>query len=91
MSRTTVYEFYGCYWYSCPKCMRNKHQLTADNDTKESQGYPARAQTDEEKCEYEMEVYNQEIISLDTSKVLKNPGNRGLAKLMLNSFWGKFG
>uniref|UniRef100_A0A915JW62 Uncharacterized protein n=1 Tax=Romanomermis culicivorax TaxID=13658 RepID=A0A915JW62_ROMCU len=32
---TTVYEFYSCYWHSCPKCMKDKHhQLTADKDTR---------------------------------------------------------
>uniref|UniRef100_A0A915KRP9 DNA-directed DNA polymerase n=1 Tax=Romanomermis culicivorax TaxID=13658 RepID=A0A915KRP9_ROMCU len=54
----------------------------------ESEGYPTRAHRDEQKWEYEMEVYNQEKISLDPSKISKNPGKRALAKLMLNSFWG---
>uniref|UniRef100_A0A915HRL0 Uncharacterized protein n=1 Tax=Romanomermis culicivorax TaxID=13658 RepID=A0A915HRL0_ROMCU len=31
--RTTVYEFYGCYWLGCPKFTKNRHQLTANNDT----------------------------------------------------------
>uniref|UniRef100_A0A915KAR5 DNA-directed DNA polymerase n=1 Tax=Romanomermis culicivorax TaxID=13658 RepID=A0A915KAR5_ROMCU len=57
----------------------------------ESEGYPARAQMDEQKCDYEMEVYNRENISLDPSKISKNPRKRALAKLMLNSFLGKFG
>uniref|UniRef100_A0A915L1T2 Uncharacterized protein n=1 Tax=Romanomermis culicivorax TaxID=13658 RepID=A0A915L1T2_ROMCU len=34
LERTTVYEFYGCYWHAFLKCMKNRHQLTADNDTK---------------------------------------------------------
>uniref|UniRef100_A0A915K4H0 DNA-directed DNA polymerase n=1 Tax=Romanomermis culicivorax TaxID=13658 RepID=A0A915K4H0_ROMCU len=38
-----------------------------------------------------MEVYNRENISLDPSKISKNPRERALAKLMINSFWGKFG
>ena len=32
-----------------------------------------------------------EGIELDSNKIEKNPGLRSLAKLMLNSFWGKFG
>uniref|UniRef100_A0A915L6I5 Uncharacterized protein n=1 Tax=Romanomermis culicivorax TaxID=13658 RepID=A0A915L6I5_ROMCU len=55
----------------------------------ESEGYPAKAQTTEQKCEYEMEVYNHENVSLDPSKISKNPGKRALAKGMLNFFWGK--
>uniref|UniRef100_A0A915KJ18 Uncharacterized protein n=1 Tax=Romanomermis culicivorax TaxID=13658 RepID=A0A915KJ18_ROMCU len=57
----------------------------------ESERYPARVQMDEQKREYEMEVYNRENISLDPSKIFKNPGKRALAKLMLNSFCEKFG
>uniref|UniRef100_A0A915K640 DNA-directed DNA polymerase n=1 Tax=Romanomermis culicivorax TaxID=13658 RepID=A0A915K640_ROMCU len=57
----------------------------------ECEGYSARAQMDEQKWGYEMEVYNREYISLDPSKISKHPGKRSLAKLMLNSFWRKFG
>ncbi|CAB4003301.1 DNA polymerase [Paramuricea clavata] len=32
----------------------------------------------------------KEGIQLDPRKIMKNPGLRALAKLMLNSFWGKF-
>ena len=32
-----------------------------------------------------------EGIELDSNKIEKNPGLRSLAKLVLNSFWGKFG
>ena len=39
-----------------------------------------------------MQEYKEhEGIQLDHNKVEKNPGLRSLAKLMLNSFWGKFG
>lgn len=39
-----------------------------------------------------MEKYEQrEGIKLDSSKVEHNAGLRSLAKLLLNSFWGKFG
>ena len=38
-----------------------------------------------------MEAYeHKEGIQLDESKIEKNPGMRSLAKMMLNSFWGKF-
>lgn len=35
--------------------------------------------------------YAQKGIRLDASKIEKNPGLRALAKMMLNSMWGKFG
>lgn len=34
--------------------------------------------------------YQKEGICLDYSNIRKYPGMRALAKLMLNSFWGKF-
>uniref|UniRef100_A0A915L7Y9 Uncharacterized protein n=1 Tax=Romanomermis culicivorax TaxID=13658 RepID=A0A915L7Y9_ROMCU len=55
----------------------------------DSERCPARVQMDEQKREYKMEVYNRGNISLDPWKISKNPGKRALAKLMLNSFWGK--
>jgi len=35
------------------------------------------------------DYYNREGIKLDKEKIDKNPGLRALAKLCLNSFWGK--
>jgi len=26
-----LFEFHGCYWHDCPKCMPKRGQLTADN------------------------------------------------------------
>lgn len=39
-----------------------------------------------------MRLYNErERIALDMEKIEKSPGRKVTAKLMLNSFWGKFG
>ena len=39
-----------------------------------------------------MRLYNErEGIALDMEKIEKNLGRKVTAKLMLNSFWGKFG
>ena len=47
---------------------------------------------DAEKRRAYVEAYEEkEGIRLDESKIEKNPGMRSLAKMMLNSFWGKFG
>ena len=35
--------------------------------------------------------FKKEDIELDYNKINKNPGLWALAKLMFNSFWGKFG
>ena len=55
----------------------------------ESSGYPKECVTEEQKQAYIDEYYEQEGIRLDPEKIEYNPGLRSLAKLMLNSLWGK--
>ncbi|KAK4883382.1 hypothetical protein RN001_006701 [Aquatica leii] len=57
----------------------------------ECSGWPQNCTTDIEKDSYIQEYYLKESIQLDKHSINKNPGLRYLAKLMLNSFWGKFG
>lgn len=57
----------------------------------ESSGYPSWCKTDEEKERYVKDYFDHEGILLDPKKIEKNEGMRSLSKLMLNSFWGKFG
>ena len=56
----------------------------------ESAGYPGWAQTEEQKQQY-VRDYRDKGIALDPTMIQKNPGRKATAKLMLNSFWGKFG
>ena len=56
----------------------------------EASGWPAECNTEEKKRNYLQEYEEHEGILLDYDKVKKNPSLRLLAKLMLNSFWGKF-
>ena len=57
----------------------------------EASGWPSWCQNEEDKQMYISTYYEREGIQLDYNRVQKNPGLRSLAKLMLNSFWGKFG
>lgn len=57
----------------------------------QADGYPSSAKTDREKNRYISEYEQMEGVKLDPSKIERNSGMRALAKLMLNSFWGKFG
>ena len=57
----------------------------------ESSGYPSWADSEEKKREYRESYRDHEGIELDVEKIEKNPGRKATAKLMLNSFWGKFG
>ena len=57
----------------------------------ESGGYPNWVRTDTQKEKYIHCYEEKEGIRLDPTKIVKNPGRKATAKLMLNSFWGKFG
>ena len=55
----------------------------------EASGWPSWCETQEQKNAYLRQYREKEGITLEN--VSKNPGRKQVAKLMLNSFWGKFG
>ncbi|XP_052814068.1 uncharacterized protein LOC128241135 [Mya arenaria] len=57
----------------------------------EASGPPDWIKTEEDVLKYINDYFQKEGISLQSDMILKNPGLRALAKLCLNSFWGKFG
>ena len=57
----------------------------------EASGYPPGVVTEEEKDRYVKRYADREGVQLEKEKIASNPGLRSLSKLMLNSFWGKFG
>lgn len=58
----------------------------------EASGWPAHVGNDPVKREEHLRAYSaREGIQLDRNSIAKNPGKRSLAKMMLNSMWGKFG
>ena len=57
----------------------------------EASGWPSNVNTEQEKQQYIDSYLANEGIQLEYERIEKNPGLRSLAKLMLNSFWGKFG
>ncbi|KAK4885665.1 hypothetical protein RN001_001936 [Aquatica leii] len=56
----------------------------------ECSGWPSWCVDDETKDRYVTEYLEREGIALDKSNISVNPGMRYIAKLCLNSFWGKF-
>ncbi|KAK4885045.1 hypothetical protein RN001_001316 [Aquatica leii] len=56
----------------------------------ESSGWPSWCTDDQAKERYVSEYLEREGIALDKSNISVNPGMRYIAKLCLNSFWGKF-
>lgn len=57
----------------------------------ESSGYPDWVKSDEDKDKYIKDYSDRQHILLEKDKITKNPGLRFIAKLCLNSLWGKFG
>ena len=57
----------------------------------ESSGYPHWATTPLDQQHFRDCYYEREGVILDLNMIAKNPGQKATAKLMLNSFWGKFG
>ena len=57
----------------------------------ESAGWPRWCQTQEQKDSYVRQYKQKEGITLENVSDPPNPGRKQVAKLMLNSFWGKFG
>ncbi|XP_018574534.1 uncharacterized protein LOC108913464 [Anoplophora glabripennis] len=53
-------------------------------------GWPAHCTTDE-KERYIEQFLEREDVKLEFTEILENPRLRSLAKLILNSFWGKLG
>ena len=59
----------------------------------EASGWPKNVDSEEKKRQFLADFKNREGIDLDYAELEKggNSGLRALAKLMLNSMWGKFG
>jgi hypothetical protein len=57
----------------------------------ECSGWPSWCVTQDDRTRYIQNYYDREGVNLDPTKIAKNPGLRFVSKIMLNSFWGKFG
>lgn len=57
----------------------------------EASGWPDWCLSETEKQQYIQQYFEKEGIMLEYNKIQDNPGLRLLAKIILNSFWGKFG
>jgi hypothetical protein len=57
----------------------------------EASGFPSNLHTEEQQNEYIQNYAEKEGVALNKKNIQKNPGLRSLAKLCLNSFYGKFG
>jgi hypothetical protein len=56
----------------------------------EASGFPSNVSSEREKKMYVEEIRQKEGVELELQKIAVNPGRRQMAKILLNSFWGKF-
>ncbi|XP_055714784.1 uncharacterized protein LOC129808904, partial [Phlebotomus papatasi] len=56
----------------------------------EASGWPSGVESDSDKDNYIREFFENEGIHLDKENIRVNKGMRSLAKIMLNSLWGRF-
>ena len=54
-------------------------------------GWPPGCNTDKDRDAFIREVFQKEGIQLEKSSIAYNEGRRQMDKIMLNSFWGKWG
>ena len=82
-------------WHFSPRATPNGSFRQSVNTwlklKQESAGWPSWCQTVEQKRDYILRYQEREGIRLNITSIAKNPGRKATAKLMLNSFWGKFG
>lgn len=57
----------------------------------ENSGWPSWCTDDASRKKYLEQYWEEEGVRLDSSNIELNSGKRSMAKLILNSFWGKFG
>lgn len=89
-------EIYEIWEYETVQLSKEQEGLFSEMMNKfikikqQASGWPKGCVTDEEKNRYIEEFLRREGVLLEFSEITENPGLRSLAKLMLNSFWGKF-
>ncbi|KAK3908802.1 putative DNA polymerase [Frankliniella fusca] len=57
----------------------------------EASGWPTHCQSDEQKREFVADILKHDGIVINPDNMARKPALRVLSKLILNSFWGKFG
>jgi hypothetical protein len=84
-----IYEVY--HWEEKSSNLFADYVNTFLRIKQESSGYPEWVKTEDDKDEYIRSYQQAEGIKLIKENIRHNPGLRAVAKLALNSFWGKFG
>ena len=83
-----IYEVWE--WDEWKEDMFADYMKTFFKVKEEASGWPPECVSDADKQAYISMIKEREGITLETDKVVKNPGLRQVAKLCLNNLWGRF-
>ena len=86
-----TYEYEVWHFKQRSKKLFQSYIKTFMKIKQEASGWPAEYDTEQNKMDYLDDYQKHQDIQLDYQRIEKNPGRQSLAKLMLNSFWGKLG
>ncbi len=93
-----VTKLYGyIHWPETTRTLFKDYMMTFLKVKQEASGWKGKmllgkqVETDQEKQDWILQYEREEGVKLDISKVEFNPGLRAIAKLCLNSLWGKMG
>ena len=86
----TILETYEIYEFEMTEGLFKDYVNTFLQLKQESSGFPSYCTTEQEKQKYIEEYAPHEGINLNYNSISENPGLRYIAKLFLNSLFGKF-
>lgn len=86
-----ILKVYEAWEYSVKTGVFAEYVNTFLKDKQEASGFPDWVNTEEDKNSFINQFYRKEDVLLDYNNIVKNPPKRATSKLILNSFWGKFG
>ena len=87
----TILKTYEIYEFQMQEGVFQEYVNTFLQMKQEASGFPSSCTTEEEKRKYIEDYAREESITLDYDKIEHNPGLRYIAKIFLNSLFGKWG
>jgi hypothetical protein len=84
-----IYEVW--HWNESSEDLFKEYIATFLKGKQEASGFPDHVKNIEDELNYIEEYFKHEGIKLDREKIKYNAGLRAVLKILLNSFWGKYG
>ena len=79
------------HWENRSDSLFKEYIATFLKGKQEASGFPGHVLTAEDEIKYIEEYFKHQGVKLEREKIKYNPGMRAVLKIILNSFWGKYG